>query len=62
VHGHFSWSILGLHLVRGPKAFNMQFYLEIGPLSVTMNKSPMTWDNFVVHDVNNPSCKKTCKN
>ena len=34
----------------GPKGFKMCF-LEI----MTVEKGPLTWDNFVAHDINNPS-------
>jgi hypothetical protein len=30
VHGHFSWSMFILHLVRGPKALKLHFQ-DIGP-------------------------------
>ena len=52
MHGHFSWSTFGLHLVRGSKASNMHFQ-ENNHESETMRKCPLTWDNFMVHDVNN---------
>ena len=49
VHGHSSWSTFGLHLVRGPKALQIDFLrnqtLEVGPWSQTMEKSShfMVW-------------------
>ena len=55
VHGHFSWSTFILHLLMGPKAL-IFFYDRImkkGLWSVTIEKWPSTWDNFMVHDVNN---------
>ena len=58
-HGHFSWSTLGLHLVRGPKALEMHLKknrtFKMLPWNVTMETCPLTWDNLMVHDVNKPS-------
>ena len=28
--------------------------MEVLPYSMTMEKCPLMWDNFLVHDVNNP--------
>ena len=53
VHGHFSWSTFGLHLVKGPKALKVCF-LELDYEKCDHGKMPLTWDNFMVHDLNNP--------
>ena len=58
VHGHFSWSTFGLHLIKGPETLRMQF-LEIEPWKCyhevwPWKKALWTWDNFMVHDVSNP--------
>ena len=39
-----------------PTGFRNAFFLEIRPWKCDHRKrNPMTWDNFVVHNVNNPS-------
>jgi len=53
VRAYFSWSMFGLHLVKGPKASKMQF-LEIRPWKCDHENCPFRWDNFIVHDINNP--------
>jgi hypothetical protein len=43
VHGHSTWSTLGLHLVRGPRLCKLVFSrdrtMEVGPSSPTMEKA-----------------------
>lgn len=53
VHSYFSWSTFGLHPVRGPKALKMHF-LEVKSWKCGHGKGPLTWDNFMVYDVNIP--------
>ena len=58
-YDHFPWSTFGLHLVKGPKAFTIHLKKKIRPWKCEHGKCPLTWDNFIVHDVNNPSIVNT---
>ena len=44
-------------IVRGPKALKMTFKKKLDHGSVTMEICPLTWDNFMFHDLNNPLIK-----
>ena len=37
MHGHFPWSMFGLHLVKGPKALSIYIFKELDHVIVTMN-------------------------
>jgi hypothetical protein len=47
VHGRFTPS-------EGPKVLQKSIFQKLDHGSVTMEKGHLAWDNFVVHDVNNP--------
>ena len=57
-----AWSFLLVHIwftpSQGPKGFKNAIIqirtMEVWSWSVTMEKCPLTWDNFMVHDINNP--------
>ena len=51
VHGHFSWSKFGLHLVKGPKVLKMHF-LEFGQWKCDRRKMP-----FDMGELRGPQCK-----
>ena len=54
VHSHFSQATFGLHLVKYPKASKICTFEKLDHGSVAMEECALTWDNFMVHDVNNP--------
>ena len=53
-----AWSLLFVHVRftpnHRPKGSEMHFSKKSNYGSVTMEKCPLTWDNFTVHDVNKP--------
>ena len=53
-----SWSTFGLHLVRGPKALEIDFLrnqtMEVRQSSRTMEKGHLLWTDFMIHNVNRP--------
>ena len=53
VHGHSSWSIFYLHLVRGPKAL-IDVLRKSDHGSWTMEKGHLSWSDLTVHIVNRP--------
>ena len=56
-HGHSSWFTFGLPSV-GPKAFKTDFLrsrtMEVGPWTLTIEKSLLSYSDFMVHSVNQP--------
>ena len=62
VHGHFSWFTFDLHLVWLYECFLQETKpWKCYQWSVTMGKWPLTWHNFMVHDVNDPLITMACK-
>jgi hypothetical protein len=47
VHAHSAWSTLNLHLVRLPKALQMDFFKEIGPCELDRQARP--WKLAIFH-------------
>ena len=61
MYSHSSWSAFDLHLVRGPKAFKLHLKKETGPWKCDHEKCLLTWDNYMVCDINIPkSLMNTC--
>ena len=58
MHGYYSWFTFGLHLVRGPKALEIDLLrswtMEFGPSNQTMENYHFPWSDLMVHGVNNP--------
>ena len=55
-----AWSLVlvhvQLHVVKGPRTLKFASFINL-----TMEKCHLTWDNFVVHNVNNPLLWKHAK-
>ena len=53
-----AWSLLLIHVQftpsEGPQTIKICVFHRSNHGSVTMGKGHMTWDKFVIHDVNNP--------
>ena len=57
VHGHSSWSIFGLHLLRGPKALWIDDVWEIGPWMLGRGKRQSSMARF---QWTGPPCTLDC--
>ena len=54
-----AWSLLMVHIrftpSQGPQGIENWFIQKSDYGNVTIEECPLTWDNFMVHDVNNPN-------
>lgn len=50
----FSMSTFDFTHIQGSKGFENAFKKKSDHGRVTMDKCPLTWDKFMVHDLNNP--------